>query len=55
MQNVDNSRSFKEPQRLDNIEGSFNINWDKSVLEISDQVPIDINYENKTNLPMLNA
>ena len=46
---------FMELQILNNPEGSFNINWDKSVLEISDQVPIDINYENTTHLPMLNA
>ena len=46
---------FIELQILKNPEGSFNMNWYKSVLEISDQVPIDINYENTTHLPMLNA
>ena len=44
-----------EIQILNNPSDSFTVTWDKSILELSDQVPITINYEQKTHLPMLHA
>ena len=46
---------FMEPQRLNNPEISFSVTWEKSVLNISEHVPITINYEQTTHLPMLHA
>ena len=42
-------------QRTNNPEGTLIVTWDKSVLMISDQVPIVIHYEHTTHLTMLNA
>ena len=36
--------NLMELQRLENIEGSLNVTWDKSVLKISYQVPITTHY-----------
>ena len=46
---------FMELQRLDNIEGFFNVTWDKYVINLFDQVPITINYKHTTHLPMVHA
>ena len=46
---------FMELHILENTEGPFNVTWDKSILKISDQVPIIINYEQKTHFTMLHA
>ena len=40
-------------QRLNNSEGSCNAIWDKSDLNISDQVTITIHYDQTTHLTML--
>ena len=41
-----------DPQILNNPEGSFTVSQDRSVLKLSGQVPITINYEQKTQLNM---
>ena len=46
---------FMELQRLKNPEDSFTVTWDKSIIELSDQVPIIINYEQTTHFPILCA
>ena len=43
-----------ETQRLKKLEGYFAVNWDKSIFKLFYQVPITINYEHKTNLPIVN-
>ena len=43
-----------ELQRLNKPEGSFALTWDKSVLKLSDQVPITIHYEKTSNPTMMN-
>ena len=42
-------------QRLKKPEGSFAVIWEKSVLKISDHMPITINYEQKNHLPVLDS
>ena len=42
-------------QIINNIEVSLIITWEKSVLELSDQVPITIHYDQTNHLPMLHT
>ena len=42
-------------QILKNPEGSFTVTWYKSVINISDQVPIIINYEQTNQLLIVHA
>ena len=42
-------------QRLKKPEGSFAVIWEKSVLKISDHMPITINYDQKNHLPVLDS
>ena len=44
---------FMELQRLEYPEDSFTIIWDNYILNISDKVPITIDYEHKTHPPIL--
>ena len=47
--------NFMNSQRLNNPEGTFKVTWGKSVLKISDKVPINTQYEHTTHLTVLNA
>ena len=46
---------FMDIQRLYNKEFSFTVTWYKSILKISEQVPIIIHYDHTTRLLMLHA
>ena len=46
---------FIDYQRIKKPESSFTVTWNKSVLNLSDQVTINVNHDHTTNLTMLHT